>query len=177
MADFDLDAYAERRNLRDATVHRVRALDEASRAALLALVVPLALNDNNLRDVLDFLEDIAARRDTVVAEVIESAEIAALRRRDMGRSDRIRELKSCLYRLRYPQLSAALQRIEELRRSLHLPNRVLLELPENLEGDELTITMKAGSAQQLRDLVAATARAFERDEIETIFAVWQESEG
>jgi hypothetical protein len=177
MAEFDLDSYAERRNLREATVHRVRGLDEASRAAVLALVVPLALNDNNLRDVLDFLEDIAARRGTAIAAVLESAEIAALRKRDMGRSDRIRELKGCLYRLRYPQLSAALRRIEELRRSLHLPNRVRLELPENLEGDELTVTLRAGSAKQLRELVAATASAFERDEIETIFAVWQESEG
>jgi hypothetical protein len=141
------------------------------------LVVPLALNDNNVRDVLDLLEDIAARRGTAIAEVLESEEIATLRRRDMGRSDRIRELKSCLYRLRYPQLSAALQRIEELRRNLRLPSRVLLELPDNLEGEELTVTLRAGSAKQLRELVAATAKAFERDELEAIFAVWQESEG
>ncbi len=177
MVETDLETYAERRHLRSATVERIRGLGEESCRAVLGLAVPLAMNDNNLRDVLDLLEDIAARQGSSVARVLEREDIAALRRRDMGRSDRIREVKSCLRRLRYPQLSEALLRIERLRGDLALPRCVGLELPENLEGDELTVTLKVSSAEQLRETVAAMGRAFERAEVDTIFSLWQESEG
>lgn len=173
----DLDAYAAERRLRDATVVRLRGLGADGCAAVLEVAAPLGMNDNHLRDMLDLVEDIAARRCTDVSAVLRDAAIAAALRGDGGRSDRIRALKACLRRLRYPQLSAALDRIAARRQEMGLPGGVSLDLPENLEGDEVTITVRAASPAQLRSRVASLARALEGDGIDAIFAIWQEAEG
>lgn len=176
MSERDLASYAARRRLREATVTRMRALGTATCANVLELVVPLGLNENQLRDVLDTLEDIASRRQCDVARVLADAGLGEVLRPELGRSDRIKVLKAHLRRLRYPQLSAALDRIEQLRGDLRLPHGVRLELPDDLEGDEVVLTVRASSVAQLRARVERAAQALAGPEVETMFSLWQEAE-
>lgn len=174
MTELDLASYAAERHLREATVGRLESLTAGDRQAVLGWAVPLGLNDNQLRDVLDLLDDIAARRGCDVAAILADPALEPVRRRDIGRSDRIRELKGRLRRLRYPQLSTALDRIDELRRALQLPSGVRLEIPDDLEGDEVTVKISASSVTQLRSRVAAAARSFERCEADAVFSILHE---
>ncbi len=177
MTDSRLEEYVERQRLRPVTAERLRRLDQGGRSAVLDVAVPLGLNDNQLRDVLDLAEDSAAREGVSVAEVLGDPEAAALRQRRLGRSDKIKALKAWLRRRRYPHLSAALDRIDALRARLGLPAATRLELPENLEGDELVVTLRASSVEDLRARVAQLARACDRPEIEALFDVWHEAAG
>jgi len=176
MSDREFVTYAEKRRLRETTVARMRDLGAESCAAVADIAAPLGLNDNQLRDVLDMLEDIAARRRCDVAAVLASSGLSEVLRPDLGRDDRVRALKGHLRRLRYPQLSAAMERIDELRGALQLPRGSRLELPVDLEGDEVVVNVRASSVEQLRSRVAAVGQALARPELETMFALWQEAE-
>lgn len=167
----EFDAYCERRRLRASTVQRLRAMDAASRAAVLSWAIPFGMNDNQLCDVLDTLDDIAARRGVGVDAVCADPMLDRIRVRRLGRSDTIREFRSALRQLRYPQLSAALARIEDLCAAMKLPRGTSLEVPPDLEGDEVGLTIRARSAKELRARVAATANALEGSSIESIFAI------
>ena len=158
MAD-RLEEYAKEGQIKPATVERMRVLGRESCDAVVDLLVPLKVSENQLRDFLDLREDTAARRGATVADVLTDDEIEAVRRREIGRSDKIKALKACLRRLRYPQLSAALDTIELLKREMELPRSCTLELPENLEGDEVVVTLRASSVAQLRSRVDALQRA------------------
>ncbi len=157
------------------TLARLDRLEPASRAALEAIVQPLRLSDNHLRGVLDLVEDTAARCSTSVAEVLGDAEVAALCERPIARSEKIKALKARLRRLRYPQLSAALTRVDELRNALELPGRVRLEVPDNLEGDDVVVTLRASSADEMRAHSERLAAAMAGGEIESIFTILEEA--
>jgi len=176
MSDRELAEYVERRRLRETTVARMLALGAESCAAVVNLAAPLGLNDNQLRDVLDMLEDVAARRRSDVAAVLASAGLSAVLRPDLGRDDQVRALKGHLRRLRYPQLSATTERIDQLRVALQLPRGSRLELPVDLEGDEVVLTVRASSVGQLRSRIEGVGQALARPELETMFALWQEAE-
>jgi hypothetical protein len=94
----------------------------------------------------------------------------------LGRSDRIKMLKACLRRLRYPQLSAAEDRVAELTRELGLPGGTRLEVPEFLEGDAVTVTLRAKSAADLRAKASRLAEAVAQPQCEEIFAILEGAE-
>jgi hypothetical protein len=164
-------AYARERRLRPDTERRLLALAPADAAALLDVVAPLRLGDNQLRDVVDAAESIAARRGASLAAVFADPAVGAVLARDLGRSDRIKALKVCLHQLRYPQLSAALDRLARLSAELGLPRGARLEFPELLEGDSVTLSLRAASAAELRAVLAGAARAAASPQCEEIFAI------
>jgi hypothetical protein len=167
----EIRAYARERQLRPDTEGRCLGLALLDASALLDVVVPLRLGDNQLRDVLDAAEAVAARRGGSVAAVFDDPAVRRALGRDLGRADRIKALKGCLRRLRYPQLSAALDRLAQLNVQLGLPRGARLEFPEFLEGDTVTLTVRAASAAELRAVLAAAARAAESAQCEEMFAI------
>ncbi len=158
--------------LRPETLDRIRA-SGAAEEALVELTTSLGMSDNQARDILDLLADTAARHQLSIAAVLNSPELAAIVDRKMGRSDKIKVIKSTLRRLRYPQLTAALDRIDLLSRQLELPGGVRVELPENLEGEQAVVTVQAASAKELRERVAALADCLGGDTLDTIFEIWK----
>jgi hypothetical protein len=83
----------------------------------------------------------------------------------------VKALKRATRRLRYPQLSAIEQRLGELARGIRLPAGVRLELPENLEGEHLAVTLRARSAAELRRQAQGLAAALEGAPLEEMFAL------
>jgi len=163
--------YARQRQLRPDTAQRLLDLAPDDGAALLDVALSLRLGDNQLRDVVAAVEAIAARRRTTLAAVFGDPAVRAELGRDRGRSDRIKALKRCLHRLRFPQLSAALERLARLSAELQLPRGARLEFPELLEGDTVTLSLRAASAAELRSVLASAARAAESPQCEEIFAI------
>ena len=152
-------------------LERWLAQPATDRDALLELARELLLGENQLRDVLDDLTAIAARRGSDAASVLRDATVRAVRARGLGRNEAIRALKQALRRLRYPQLSAAEQRLAERVKALRLPAGVQVELPENLEGERIGLILRARSAAELRAQADAVVAALRGATIEEMFAV------
>jgi hypothetical protein len=171
MSEDSVRAYAAGKHFGAATVERWLAHDGAGRDALLALAERLRLGENQFRDVLDTAEDVAARAGSSVAAVLGGADVSAALGADLGRNDAIKAVKQALRRLRFPQLSAAEERLQSLIGGLGLPAGATLEVPPNLEGRELRVTLRGRSAAELRTRAAGLAAALGRPEVDEIFAV------
>lgn len=172
--EIDLRTFAEQRRLRDATVQRMAALASPARQVVLEWAVALGLNDNQLRDALDAVDDIAARTGSDTAAILCDPQLAVAQRSGLGRSDRVREFKAALRRMRYPRLTAALARLGQLRDELDLPGGARIDFPVDLDGDEVVLIVRGNSAAQLRGRAAAVAAALDRPALEAIYAILAE---
>jgi hypothetical protein len=169
MPEAEILAYARGKHFGQATIARWLGRDAAERAMLLALAERLRLGENQFRDVLDQLEDIAARRASGLVAVLGEPSLRQVLDGELGRNEAIKALKTALRRLRYPELGEAERRLAELVRGLALPAGVRVEFPENLEGEHLNVTLRARSAAELRAQARALSSASERPEIDEMF--------
>jgi hypothetical protein len=179
MTETDLQAavraYGAGRHYRAATLERWLALAAADAAALLDLALDCRLGENQLRDLWEWLSDIAARERLTLAAVLALDAVAAARRQPVGRNDRLRLVKSALRRLRYPQLSALEDRMTDLLRGLDLPRNVQLTLPDFLEGDAVHIEIVATDPDSLRAAAECLARAADSPACRELFALLGEA--
>jgi len=173
MADSDraVRAYAAEKRFAAATLERWLAQPAETRADLLDIAERLHLGENQFRDVLDDLLAIAARRGSAIADVLRAEELRAVLARPLGRNEAVKAVKAVLRRLRYPQLTAAERRLAALAKSLRLPTGSAVELPDNLEGEHIAITIRARSAAELRAQARGVAASLEGSAIEEMFAL------
>ena len=143
-------AYARQKRFSAATLARWQAWPAEGRAALLSLVCDLRCGENHVKDLLDWLTDIARRDACGVAEVLARPAIHAARTGSASRNDRLKAVKAALRRLRFPRLTRLEDQVHQAVRALDLGRSVQVSFPPNFEGDELTISLTARSADELR---------------------------
>lgn len=142
--------YAREKRFSAVTLARWQAWPAEDRAALLSLVRDLRCGENHVKDLLDWLTDIARRDACGVAEVLAQPAIRAARAGAASRNDRLKSLKATLRRLRFPRLTQLEEQVHQAVRALDLGRSVQVSFPPNFEGDELTISLTVRSADQLR---------------------------
>jgi hypothetical protein len=171
MSESAIRAYAVEKRFAAGLLARWLAQPADDRDAVLELATHLRLGENQLRDVLDDLAAIGARRACGIAAVLRDEALRGVLARSLGRNEALKALKRTLRRLRYPQLSSAEQHLAELARSLRLPSGVRVELPENLEGEHLAVTLRARTATELRAQARAVAALVQNQAVDEMFAV------
>jgi len=149
--------YAEQRGFHAESTERWLAMSNEDAAALWDLTRDLRLGENQLRDLWEWAEEIAARDRTTLAAVLASDSLLVARRIAGGRKDRLKAIKASLRRLRFPILARTQHRIGALIASLELPAGVRLSVPDFLEGDEVRAEIVARDPRSL----AAAARRLE----------------
>lgn len=170
-----IGAFAAARRFQHGLRERWCAAADADAAALLDLAEELRLGENQLRDLYDWTEEIAARDGGTVAGVLGAAGVQAARARGLGRNEAIKAVREALRGLRFPQLAALERRLAECIRSLRLPPGVRIVLPEHLQGDEIRIEICAGDAAAVRAALAELAAAADRPQLAEVFALLQEA--
>lgn len=168
-------AFAAERAYSAATIERWRQLASADATALLALAQELRLGENQLRDLWEWAEEIAAREGLALRDVLTAPTITAARNRSLSRNDKVKLIKGALRRLRFPQLVALEDRLATLVRTLGLPKNVRLILPDFLEGDAVRIEVAAADTAALRAAGAALLRAADSGACAEIFRLLEEA--
>lgn len=171
MSEPAVRAYAAEKRFSAATLERWLTQPPVDRDALLELAARLRLGENQLRDILDDLAAIGSRRDCGIDTLLQGADLRAVLGRALPRNEAIKALKQALRRLRYPQLSAAQQHLAALGKALGLPAGVCIDVPENLEGEHIAVTLRAGSAAELRAQARAVAAALRGSAVDEMFAL------
>ncbi len=143
-------AYARQKRFSAATLARWQAWPAEDRAALLSLVCDLRCGENHVKDLLDWLTDIARRDVCGVAEVLAGPAIHSARAGSASRNDRLKAVKVALHRLRFPRLTRLEDQVHQAVRALDLGRSMQVSFPPNFEGDELTISMTVRSVDDLR---------------------------
>lgn len=143
-------AYARQKRLSAATLARWQAWPAEDQAALLSLVCDLRCGENHVKDLLDWLTDIALRDACGVAEVLARPAIHVARAGSASRNDRLKAVKAALRRLRFPRLARLEDQVHRAVRALDLGRSVQVSFPPNFEGDELTVSLTVRSVDDLR---------------------------
>jgi hypothetical protein len=141
-------------------------------AALLEVALTLKAGENHLRDLMDWLEEIALRDGIAIGEILQSKTISDLRTDPrLGRADRLKRVKNQIRRIRFPRLSQIEDSIQSKIRQLKLPPAVRLAVPAGLEGGDLQIEFSAGSPGEFKSILRQLGAAAESESLAEIYVL------
>jgi hypothetical protein len=139
-------------------------------AALLDIALSLKAGENHLRDLMDWLEEIALRDSVDICEILTNKAINEIRTDPrLGRADRLKRIKDQVRRMRFPRLSQIEDSIQLKIRELKLQPSVRLSVPAGLEGGDLQIEFTAGSPAELKSILAKLSAAAESASLAEIY--------
>ncbi len=121
----------------------------AERAALAAVVDALRPSAHHLGDVLDWLDDVAARDGVRPGTVLADPALRAAFAARGSAPDRWKRWKDALRRLRYPRLAAREREFHDAVRVLDLGRNVTILPPPDFEGGVVTVTLRVSSEREL----------------------------
>ena len=142
---------------------------------LAALSERMEVGGKKWRNLLQVLDEVSRLREISANEVLKLPEILEI----IGRSSlqapvRYRLLKQQLDTWRYPELSDLRQRFEQGRQRLNLSPRITLESDPYFENDDLTLSFKISSVQELRKHLKVLANTVPDIQEENSEYVWKE---
>jgi hypothetical protein len=141
-------------------------------AALLEVAASLKAGENHVRDLMDWLEEIALRDGIAIGEILRSKNISEIRTNPrLGRADRLKRIKDQVRRIRFPRVSQIEDSIQSNIRQLKLPPAVRISVPPGLEGGDLQITFRAGSPGEFKNILAKLDAAAESDSLAEIYVL------
>jgi hypothetical protein len=148
---------------------RTSAWTAAERAQLHEVVVDVRPSARHLADVLDWLDDIAARDGVRPAAVLAAPTLRTALAARGSAPDRLKRWKESLRRLRYPRLVAREQAFREAARALDLGRGVTLAPPAGLEGGTVSVTIRAASAAELEAVLDRFERCRRAGDLTRLF--------
>lgn len=172
MSESEIRAYAREKGFHPQTLQRWLAWPDKDKAALRDLADTLKPSENHLRDMMDWLEEIALRDRAAISEILSSKIIEDLKtdpRR--GRADRLKQIKEQIRRLRYPRLAATEEEIRKRIQSLKLHPEIRLSVSAGLEGGRLQIEFTSASAGEFRERVEKLSKSLGAPAAAEIFAL------
>jgi hypothetical protein len=127
----------------------------SDREALATLVLSLKIGENHLREMMDWLEEIALRDGRSIQDILaERAICDAGTDPRLGRADRLKRVKEQLRRRRYPRLAQTEDQIRTQISALKLHPEIHLSVVPGLEGGQLKVEFQSGSLAELSTAVA-----------------------
>jgi len=171
----EVASFIVERRYGDKTLQTWRELSDIDARALLSVASELQPSENQLRDLWTCAQEIADRDCLSLADVLDSPALRGVRQRAVGRSEKIKLLKTALRRLRFPHLVAAEQRAAGLVAALALPRHVQVELPTNLEGEAVRFHVIADDVTALRSAATALLEATDQAECRALFGLLEDA--
>ncbi len=150
---------------------RTATWTDAERGVLAAIVAALRPSPHHLGDVLDWLEDVAARDGVRPASVLDAPALRAAFASSGSAPDRWKRWKEALRRLRYPRLAAREHAFAAAVRALDLPHAVTIAPPAAFEGGVVTLAIRAATLEELATSLDGLARARESGALARLFAL------
>jgi hypothetical protein len=145
--------YAKAKGFHQQTLDRWLEWEPADRDALAEIAVGLKVSENHLRDMMDWLEEIALRDDAKIHAVLARPVIFSIKTDPrLGRADKLKRIKEQLRRWRFPRLAAIEDSIRVKIQALKLPSDIQVSVPAGLEGGRLLVSFSAGSQGEFETL-------------------------
>jgi|GEM_PF-448036 len=172
MSEMEIRQYAKEKGFRPQTLDRWLGWDQLARDTLFRLAVGLKVGENHLRDLMDWVEEIALRDQSTIAEILTGKPIVDIESDPrLGRADKLKRVKEELRRLRFPRLAQIEDSIRVLIQELKLHPEVRLTVPQGLEGGKLRVEFSASNPEELKKLTVKLAETADTKFIQEIFAL------
>ena len=170
MAESAMRDYANSKGFHRQTLDRWLGWQPADQNALEEIAVGLKVSENHLREMMDWLEDIALRDDSNISAILKRPALCSIRTDPrLGRADKLRRIKEQLRRWRFPRLAALEESIRVKVQALKLPAEIHLSVPPGLEGGRVHVTLSAGSQGEFEKLTHRLSDAASSGIIAEIF--------
>ncbi|HSK30759.1 MAG TPA: hypothetical protein VLA17_12430 [Candidatus Limnocylindria bacterium] len=172
MSDTAICDYAKARGFHAQTLERWLSWQPADRAALADLALALKMGENHLRDIMDWLDEIALRDQARIYEVLNDRAVVDISTDPrLGRADRLKRVKEQIRRVRFPRLAETEDAIRAKIRALKLHPGITLSVPQGLEGGRLQVEFSAAREAELKQLAEQLCAAIEKPVVAEIFAL------
>jgi hypothetical protein len=146
MAESAIRDYANSKGFHRQTLDRWLGWQPSDQDALQEIAVGLKVSENHLRDLMDWLEEIALRDDSNISAILKRPAIDSIKTDPrLGRADKLKRIKEQLRRWRFPRLAAIEESIRVKVQALKLPAEIHLSVPPGLEGGRVHVSFSAGS--------------------------------
>ena len=172
MSEAEIRAYATSKGFHPQTLERWLSWRAADAAALARLAFALKISENHLRDLMDWLEEVALRDGVQIHAVLTSKAINDIETDPrLGRADRLKRIKEQVRRLRFPRLAETEDAIRAKIQELKLHPEIRLTIAPGLEGGQVRVEFVAASQDELRRLAMKLSEATEKASMPEIFAL------
>jgi|SRR5215470_4903587 hypothetical protein len=172
MSEAQIRDYVRSKGLHAQTLERWLSWDRADRDALCQLAVRLKIGENHLRDLMDWLEEIALRDQSEIHTLLRDKVITEIESDPrFGRADKLKRIKEQVRRVRFPRLAQTEDSIRARIQELKLHPEIKVTVPSGLEGGSLRVEFSASNREQLKNQVAKLAEAADKDSLQEIFAL------
>jgi len=172
MSEQEIRDYATAKGFHPRTLDRWLSWQADDAAALARLAFALKIGENHLRDLMDWLEEIALRDRQSIGAILASRTIDDIGTDPrLGRADRLKRIKEELRRLRFPRLAKTEDAIRSRIDDLKLHPEIRLTVPPGLEGGQLRIEFAATSQAELKQRAAKLAQAADQVSVAEIFGL------
>jgi hypothetical protein len=164
--------YAKARGFHKQTLARLLGWDPPASAALGRLALALKIGENHLRDLMEWLEEIALRDNCGIDAILADSVIGSIETDPrLGRADKLKRVKEEVRRRRFPRLAQTEDKLRARIAELKLHPDIVLSMPPGLEGGSLRVEFSASSQQELQRLAIKLANAAEKDAVREAFAL------
>jgi hypothetical protein len=134
--------------------------------------VAFKISENHLRDLMDWLEEIALRDHCGIDVILADKAIKSIETDPrLGRADKLKRVKEELRRRRFPRLAQTEDRLRARIAELKLQPEIALSASPGLEGGSLRVEFSASSQQELQRLAVKLADAAGKDATKEAFAL------
>jgi hypothetical protein len=170
MSETAIRDHAKARGFHTQTTERWLSWQPPDRTALAEIVFALKIGENHLRDIMDWLEEIALRDQAQIHELLSGKVVADITTDPrLGRADKLKRVKEQVRRWRFPRLAEAEGAIRTKIQALKLHPGVRLSVPPGLEGGRVQVEFSAASHEELKQLTAKLSEALEKAVASEIF--------
>ncbi|MBL7075080.1 ParB-like nuclease domain-containing protein [candidate division KSB1 bacterium] len=133
---------------------------------LLPLLSSLYLSTGMLRELIEWIDEIALREDVEVAGVVNDPGITQiLFHPQWSVPTKTEKIRQALRARKYPQLTGMTEAFDRRRKRLKLPPRVALSPPPFFEGDHLKLSFQFKGADELKEICRELVRVSEQREL------------
>lgn len=172
MAETQIRQYGKSKGFHPQTLERWTNWDQAARDALFRLTTNLKLGENHMRDLMDWLEEIALRDRLTIEAILATESITEIESNPrLGRADKVKRIKEAVWRLRFPRLAQTEDLIRARIQELKLHPGIRLTTPAGLEGGRLRVELSAATSEELKGLTDKLAAATGTNTVREIFAL------
>ncbi len=154
------------------SVDRVAAMSYPTQGRIAELMGRIRLSASLQRKVLSFLEELSTMAGAPIdAPLDDPAAKSILDDSRLSPFQKGEKLYGILYRMKYPQLSNALNRFETDRKQLALPGSVRIVPHPFFETADLRVEFQVSNAGHFRELAAALHNAAQSPKLEELFRI------
>jgi len=151
-------------------------LETDARLAVFRILSSCRANLNETRELVSLIPDVAAMAGASAPAYINSELVPIIEDESLPPRKKLERIRNKLRDSRYPRLRAAESAFEAAIKKMKLNKRYTINAPKNLEGDEISISMRAGNAEQLAHSFELMSSAETMEAFRRLFLIVQGSD-